>query len=110
MTEIDIVILVLSLLDCACCLICRLPQIYRLIKLKESNAISIPYWIFNMISCVLCITCYSLKLFALSDISMLIFLISATINMFLNTLTLILVKKYRKNKTINNEDIIHENQ
>ncbi|MCR5741894.1 MAG: hypothetical protein K6G38_05520 [Gammaproteobacteria bacterium] len=96
MGNVDIIILVLSLLDCACCLVCRIPQIWRLYKLKESQAISIPYWIFNMISCVLCITAYSLKLFVLSDISMVIFLCSATINMLLNTLTLILVKKYRK--------------
>lgn len=96
MTGIDITILTLSLLDCACCLICRIPQIVRLIRLKESQAISIPYWIFNMLSCVLCITAYALKLFVLSDISMIIFLTSATINLILNTLTVILVKKYRK--------------
>ena len=95
MTTIDIVILTLSLLDCACCLVCRVPQIVRLIKLKESNAISIPYWIFNTLSCFLCITAYSLKLFVLSDISMIIFLTSAILNLIMNTTTLLLVIKYR---------------
>lgn len=105
MTTLDIVILTLSLLDCACCLVCRVPQIVRLLKLKESNAISIPYWIFNTISCFLCITAYSLKLFVLSDISMIIFLISAILNLVMNSLTLILVIIYRKQnskKTENN--------
>lgn len=97
MTTLDIVILTLSLLDCACCLICRVPQIVRLIRLKESTAISIPYWIFNTISCFLCITAYALKLFVLSDISMVIFLTSAILNLIMNGLTLILVLKYRNN-------------
>lgn len=96
MGTVDIIVLVLSLLDCACCLICRVPQIVRLIRLKESQAISIPYWIFNMISCVLCISAYSLKLFVLSDLSMIIFLTSAILNMAMNTITLVLVVKYRK--------------
>ena len=96
MTTLDIVILTLSLLDCACCLVCRVPQIVRLLKLKESNAISIPYWIFNTISCFLCITAYSLKLFVLSDISMIIFLILFILNLVMNSLTLILVIIYRK--------------
>lgn len=102
MTTLDIVILTLSLLDCACCLVCRVPQIVRLIRLKESQAISIPYWIFNTISCVLCITAYSLKLFVLSDISMVIFLTSACLNLIMNGLTLILVIKFRGNKTVKN--------
>ena len=100
MTTIAIVILTLSLLDCACCLVCRVPQIVRLIRLKESQAISIPYWIFNTISCVLCITAYSLKLFVLSDISMVIFLTSACLNLIMNGLTLLLVIKFRGNKPI----------
>ena len=102
MTTLDIIILTLSLLDCACCLVCRVPQIVRLIRLKESQAISIPYWIFNTISCVLCITAYSLKLFVLSDISMVIFLTSACLNLIMNGLTLILVIKFRGNKTVKN--------
>ena len=100
MTTLDIVILTLSLLDCACCLVCRVPQIVRLIRLKESQAISIPYWIFNTLSCVLCITAYSLKLFVLSDISMVIFLTSACLNLIMNSLTLMLVIKFRKNKPV----------
>lgn len=95
MTSIEIAVLILSSVDAACCVICRLPQIIRLIKLKESQAIAIPFWACNILSCLMCITAYSLQL-SIGNISMIIFLCSASLNLVLNTLTLILVKKYRK--------------
>jgi uncharacterized protein with PQ loop repeat len=97
MTPIEIVILVLSCVDALCCVICRVPQVVRLIKLKESEAISIPFWVCNILSCVMCITAYSLQL-SIGNISMIIFLCSATFNLILNTLIFILVRKYRKKK------------
>ena len=103
MTPIEIVILVLSCVDALCCVICRVPQVVRLIKLKESEAISIPFWICNIMSCVMCITAYSLQL-SIGNISMIIFLCSATFNLILNTLIFILVRKYRKKK-INLNDL-----
>ena len=95
MSPIEIAVLVLSSIDACCCVICRVPQIVRLIRLKESQAISIPFWACNILSCVMCITAYSLQL-SIGNISMVIFLCSASFNFVLNTLTLILVKKYRK--------------
>lgn len=95
MSPIEIAVLVLSSVDAACCVFCRVPQIVRLIRLKESQAISIPFWACNILSCFMCITAYSLQL-SIGNISMIIFLCSATFNLILNTLTLILVRKYRK--------------
>lgn len=96
MTPIEITVLILSSVDAFCCVVCRVPQLVRLIKLKESQAISIPYWSLNILSCVMCITAYSLQL-SIGNISMIIFLCSATFNLVLNTLIYILVRKYRKN-------------
>ena len=103
MTTIEIVVLILSSIDALCCVVCRVPQIVRLIKLKESQAISIPFWACNILSCVMCITAYSLQL-SIGNIAMIIFLCSATMNLVLNTLTLILVRKYRKNTNVNLND------
>ena len=100
MTTIEIVVLVLSSIDACCCVVCRVPQIVRLIRLKESQAISIPFWTCNILSCAMCITAYSLQL-SIGNIAMVIFLCSATMNLILNTLTLILVKKYRKKTNAN---------
>ena len=100
MTSIEIAVLVLSSIDACCCVICRVPQIVRLIKLKESQAISIPFWACNILSCVMCITAYSLQL-SIGNIAMVIFLCSASMNLILNTLTLILVRKYRKKANAN---------
>lgn len=97
MTPVEIVILSLSIIDAICCLVCRVPQIIRLIRLKESRAISIPFWVCNILSCVCCITAYALKIFVLSEFTTVIFLFSASMNFVLNTLTLCLVIKYRKN-------------
>ena len=96
MSPIEIAVLVLSSVDALCCVVCRVPQIVRLIKLKESQAISIPFWACNILSCVMCITAYSLQL-SIGNIAMVIFLCSASLNLILNTLTLILVQKYRRN-------------
>ena len=96
MSPIEITVLVLSFVDAVCCVICRVPQLVRLIRLKESRAISIPYWACNILSCVMCITAYSLQL-SIGNISMIIFLCSATFNLILNTLIFILVRIYRKN-------------
>ena len=96
MSPIGIAVLILSSVDAICCVICRVPQLVRLIRLKESQAISIPYWACNILSCVMCITAYSLQL-SIGNISMIIFLCSATFNLVLNTIILILVRIYRKN-------------
>ena len=96
MSPIEIAVLVLSSVDALCCVVCRVPQLVRLIKLKESQAISIPFWICNILSCCMCITAYSLQL-SIGNISMVIFLCSASFNLVLNTLIFILVRKYRKN-------------
>ena len=98
MSPIEIAVLVLSSVDALCCVICRVPQVVRLIRLKESQAISIPFWVCNILSCVMCITAYSLQL-SIGNISMIIFLCSATFNLVLNTLIFILVRKYRKQNT-----------
>lgn len=95
MEPIGIAVLVLSSIDALCCVVCRVPQIVRLIRLKESQAVSIPFWACNILSCFMCITAYSLQL-SIGNISMIIFLCSASMNLVLNTLTLILVRKYRK--------------
>ena len=106
MTPIEIAVLVLSSVDAACCVVCRVPQIVRLIRLKESQAISIPFWACNILSCVMCITAYSLQL-SIGNIAMVIFLCSASMNLVLNTLTLILVRRYRKkaNANLNNGEV-----
>ena len=106
MTPIEIAVLVLSSIDAACCVVCRVPQIVRLIRLKESQAISIPFWVCNILSCVMCITAYSLQL-SIGNIAMVIFLCSASMNLVLNTLTLILVRRYRKkaNANLNNSEV-----
>ena len=96
MSSIEIAVLVLSSVDALCCVVCRVPQLVRLIRLKESQAISIPFWTCNILSCVMCITAYSLQL-SIGNISMVIFLCSASFNLVLNTLIFILVRKYRKN-------------
>ena len=102
MTPIEIVILVLSCVDAICCVVCRVPQVVRLIRLKESEAISIPFWACNIMSCVMCIVAYSLQL-SIGNISMIIFLCSATFNLILNTLIFVLVRIYRKKKTSSND-------
>ena len=96
MSPVEITVLVLSLVDAVCCLVCRLPQIIRLIKLKESNAISISFWICNILSCFMCITAYALKIFALGEITTIIFFISATMNLIMNGTVLFLTIRYRK--------------
>ena len=95
MPPIEIAVLVLSSVDALCCVVCRVPQLVRLIRLKESQAISIPYWACNILSCFMCITAYSLQL-SIGNISMIIFLCSAVFNLVLNTLIFILVRRYRK--------------
>ena len=102
MSPIEIAVLVLSSVDALCCVVCRVPQLVRLIRLKESQAISIPFWACNILSCVMCITAYSLQL-SIGNISMIIFLCSATFNLILNTLIFILVRKYRKKNANPNE-------
>ena len=102
MSPIEIAVLVLSSVDALCCVVCRVPQLVRLIRLKESQAISIPFWACNILSCVMCITAYSLQL-SIGNISMIIFLCSATFNLILNTLIFILVRKYRKKNVNPNE-------
>lgn len=103
MTPVEIAVLILSSVDAACCVICRVPQLVRLIKLKESQAISIPFWVCNILSCVMCITAYSFQL-SIGNISMVIFLCSASFNLVLNTLIFILVRKYRKNGVKTNQN------
>ena len=109
MTAIEIAVLILSSIDAACCVVCRVPQIVRLIRLKESQAISIPFWACNILSCVMCITAYSLQL-SIGNIAMVIFLCSASMNLILNTLTLILVQKYRKRAKANQENVEDQKQ
>ena len=96
MSPVEIAVLVLSSVDAFCCVVCRVPQVVRLIRLKESQAISIPFWACNILSCFMCITAYSLQL-SIGNISMIIFLCSATFNLILNTLIFFLVRRYRKN-------------
>lgn len=98
MTPIEIVILTLSLVDAICCLVCRVPQVVRLYKLKESNAISISYWICSILSCLVCITAFALKIFVLGEMTTIIFLCSAAMNLILNFMVLYLTLLYRKNK------------
>ena len=100
MTAVEIIILTLSLVDAVCCLVCRLPQVIRLYKLKESNAISISYWFCSILSCFMCITAYALKIFVLGEITTIIFLCSASMNLVLNFIVLYLTILYRKNKKV----------
>ena len=99
MSPIEIAVLILSSVDAFCCVVCRVPQVVRLIRLKESQAISIPFWVCNILSCFMCIAAYSLQL-SIGNIAMVIFLCSATFNLILNTLIFFLVRKYRK-KNVN---------
>lgn len=98
MNGVEIAVLVLSLVDAFCCLVCRLPQIIRLYKLKESNAISVSYWFASILSCFMCITAYALKIFALGEFTTIIFFISATMNLILNFIVLYLTIYYRRHK------------
>ena len=98
MSPIEIVILTLSLIDALCCLVCRVPQVVRLYKLKESNAISVSYWICSILSCLVCITAFALKIFVLGEMTTIIFLCSAAMNLILNFMVLYLTLLYRKNK------------
>lgn len=98
MSPIEIVILTLSLIDAVCCLVCRVPQVVRLYKLKESNAISISYWVCSILSCLVCITAFALKIFVLGEMTTIIFLCSAAMNLILNFMVLYLTLLYRKNK------------
>ena len=98
MTPVEIVILTLSLVDALCCLVCRVPQIVRLYKLKESNAISISYWTASILSCFMCISAYALKIFVLGEITTVIFFASASMNLILNFIVLYLTIYYRKHK------------
>lgn len=98
MNGVEIAVLVLSLVDAFCCLVCRLPQIIRLYKLKESNAISLSYWFASILSCFMCITAYALKIFALGEFTTIIFFISATMNLILNFIVLYLTIYYRRHK------------
>ena len=101
MNSIEIIILVLSLVDAVCCLVCRLPQIYRIYKLKEAQAISISFWFCNILSCLVCMTAFALKIFVLGEITTVIFLSSATMNLILNGIVLFMTIHYRKkNKLI----------
>ena len=109
MSPIEIAVLILSSVDAICCVICRVPQLVRLIRLKESQAISIPYWACNILSCVMCITAYSLQL-SIGNISMVIFLCSATFNLVLNTIILILVRIYRRNNNKANPNALKTEQ
>lgn len=96
MSSIELIILGLSSVDLIICLCCRIPQIVRLLRVKESGAISIPYWIMSVVSCLVCITSYGLKIFVLGELSTIIFLVSAILNLIMNFLVLILVLRYRK--------------
>ena len=98
MSPVEIVVLTLSLVDAVCCLVCRVPQIIRLYKLKESNAISVSYWSASILSCFMCITAYALKIFILGEITTVIFFASATMNLILNFIVLYLTIYYRKHK------------
>lgn len=109
MTPIEIAVLILSSIDALCCVVCRVPQLVRLIKLKESQAISIPFWACNILSCVMCITAYSLQL-SIGNISMVIFLCSASFNLVLNTLIFILVRRYRRKNTKANQENLEVEQ
>ena len=98
MTPVEIVILTLSLVDAICCLVCRVPQVVRLYRLKESNAISVSYWVCSILSCFVCITAFALKIFVLGEMTTIIFLCSAAMNLILNFTVLYLTLLYRKNK------------
>lgn len=89
MSTTDLIPILLTVGDLICNLFCRIPQIVRIIKLKQSEAISITYWVFCILSCAFCITFYILTL----NIP---FLITAIINLGFNITVLALVLKYRK--------------
>ncbi|MCR4880275.1 MAG: hypothetical protein K5906_04910 [Bacilli bacterium] len=101
MNGVEITVLVLSLVDAFCCLVCRVPQIVRLYKLKESNAISVPYWVASILSCLMCITAYALKIFSLGEMTTIIFFCSAIMNLVLNFIVLYLTIYYRKHQKLN---------
>ncbi|MBP5231453.1 MAG: hypothetical protein ILO68_06945 [Clostridia bacterium] len=88
MNPTDLIPLILTVLDCVCNLVCRIPQIVRILRLKESKAISVPYWICCILSCGFCITFYFLT-------GNLPFLITALINLDLNIVVLVLTIRYR---------------
>ena len=109
MSSVEIAVLVLSSVDAFCCVVCRVPQLVRLIRLKESQAISIPYWACNILSCFMCITAYSLQL-SIGNISMVIFLCSAVFNLVLNTIIFFLVRRYRKKGIKENQNNLEAEQ
>ena len=74
MNGVEIAVLVLSIVDAICCLVCRVPQIVRIYKLKQAEAISISFWTCNILSCFMCITAFALKLFVLGEITTVIFM------------------------------------
>ena len=96
MNGVEIAVLVLSIVDAICCLVCRLPQIIRIYRLKQAEAISISFWTCNILSCFMCITAFALKLFVLGEITTVIFLSSAIMNLILNGIVLYLTIYYRK--------------
>lgn len=96
MSGVEIAVLVLSIVDAICCLVCRLPQIIRIYKLKQAEAISISFWSCNILSCFVCITAFSLKLFVLGEVTTVIFLSSAIMNLVLNGIVLSQTIYYRK--------------
>ena len=85
----DLLPVILTICDCICNFVCRVPQIIRLIKLKRSEAISTTYWIFFIVFCFLCITFYILT----GNIP---FLITASINLIFNVVVLVLTCRYRR--------------
>lgn len=105
MNGVEIAVLVLSIIDAVCCLVCRLPQIIRIYKLKQAEAISISFWSCNILSCLVCITAFSLKLFVLGEITTVIFLSSAIMNLLLNGIVLGQTIYYRKGHHQNGEII-----
>ena len=96
MSGVEIAVLVLSIIDAVCCLVCRLPQIIRIYKLKQAEAISISFWSCNILSCLVCITAFSLKLFVLREVTTVIFLSSAIMNLVLNGIVLGQTIYYRR--------------
>ena len=99
MSGVEIAVLVLSIVDAICCLVCRLPQIIRIYKLKQAEAISISFWSCNILSCFVCITAFSLKLFVLGEVTTVIFLSSAIMNLALNGIVLGQTLYYRRHNT-----------
>ena len=85
----DLIPMILTIGDLICNLFCRIPQMVRIVKLKQSQAISITYWLCCILSCFFCITCYALTY----NVP---FLVTAIINLVLNIVVLVLTVKYRK--------------